>query len=141
MDRNRGQVATASTKNEGERAPGAEAGIGKGFYSDSDYHRLAKHIRDDLAAANARLDDERYCPFHVDAVNDAYRQDSDWRKPRPGMLLDLMAKWPINVSSSVMIGDNQSDLEAAAAAGVSGYLFTGGRLDEFLAGVLDEKTF
>jgi len=117
-----------------------QAGIGKGFYSEADYHQLTRHIRDDLAEAGARIDDERYCPFHLEAVDEAYRRDSDWRKPRPGMLNDLIAKWPVDVASSVMIGDNLTDMEAAEAAGVAGHLFSGGRLDAFVADILEGRT-
>lgn len=113
-----------------------QAGIGKGYYTLDDYRALVRHIRDDLAAAGARIDDQRFCPFHPEADLPEYQQVSDWRKPGPGMLLDLMAHWPIDVAASVMIGDKESDMEAARAAGVAGKLFSGGRLDVFMSATL-----
>lgn len=116
-----------------------QAGIAKGLYSEADYHRLTQHMRAGLSQAGARFDDERYCPFHPDGVRPAYRQASDWRKPAPGMLLDLMKFWPIDKARSVMIGDRDSDMQAAAAAGIQGHLFTGERpLDETLSRILKE---
>jgi D-glycero-D-manno-heptose 1,7-bisphosphate phosphatase len=49
------------------------------------------------------------------------------------MLLDLIATWPIDVGRSVMIGDAESDMAAAAAAGVTGLLYRGGPLDASFA--------
>jgi D-glycero-D-manno-heptose 1,7-bisphosphate phosphatase len=37
---------------------------------------------------------------------------------------------------SFAIGDRESDIEAAAGAGIPGFLFTGGDLDTFVAQVL-----
>lgn len=116
-----------------------QAGIAKGLYSEPDYHRLMEHMRAELSQAGARFDDERYCPFHPDGVDPAYRKASDWRKPAPGMLLDLIRFWPIDKTRSVMIGDRDSDLEAAAAAGLQSRLFSGEeRLDDFTARIMDE---
>ncbi|WP_310473792.1 HAD hydrolase-like protein, partial [Sandarakinorhabdus sp.] len=56
-----------------------------------------------------------------------------WRKPAPGMLNDLMAHWPVNREHSLLVGDQPSDLAAAAAAGVAGVAFAGGNLHHFLA--------
>lgn len=116
-----------------------QAGIGKGFYGVEDYHQLMRHVRDDLATFDGRIDDQRFCPFHPDARIEAFRGVSDWRKPEPGMLLDLMAHWPIDRARSLMIGDNQTDIQAATAAGVAGHLFTGGRLDVFLDAILETQ--
>lgn len=116
-----------------------QAGIGKGLYSVDDYRRLMRFVREDLAAAGARIDDQRFCPFHPEATVEEFRRVSDWRKPGPGMLLDLMKYWPIDRENSLMIGDNETDMQAAAAAGITGHLFTGGRLDRFLEAILKAR--
>lgn len=109
-----------------------QAGIGKGYYSEADFHDLMAHVQRELSDSGAHLDDIRYCPHHPDAAVEAYRQDSDWRKPNPGMLLDLMHHWNINAAASFVIGDKSSDLIAAQRAGLRGFLFEGGNLLDFL---------
>ena len=53
------------------------------------------------------------------------------------MILDLMRDWPIDRETSFLVGDKDSDLAAAVAAGIPGYLFGGGNLGEFIAPVCD----
>lgn len=116
-----------------------QAGIAKGLYNLDDYHRLTLRMRNDLLVAGGRIDDQRFCPFHPEAKLPEFRRVTDWRKPGPGMLLDLMAHWPVDRANSLMIGDNASDMQAAAAAGVDGFLFTGGRLDRFLDSIFKAR--
>lgn len=109
-----------------------QAGIGKGLYGHDDYRAVMNHLRSGVAEVGGWIDDVRYCPDHPEAVIETHRRVSDWRKPAPGMLLDLMRSWPVDVARSLMIGDRETDLQAAAAAGVSSLLFEGGRLDDFI---------
>jgi D-glycero-D-manno-heptose 1,7-bisphosphate phosphatase len=44
-----------------------------------------------------------------------------------------MKHWPVRREGSFVIGDRASDIEAAQAAGLPGFLFAGGDLDAFVA--------
>jgi len=109
-----------------------QAGVAKGHYREEAVGALHRWMAKELAAGGASIDDWRYSPFHPEARVAAYRAAHDWRKPNPGMLLDLFEHWPIERERSFLIGDKRSDIEAAEAAGVPGYLFPGGDLMAFL---------
>jgi D-glycero-D-manno-heptose 1,7-bisphosphate phosphatase len=93
-------------------------------------------MRAELAAQGAHIDDIRYCPHHPAGSVAGYLEEHHWRKPSPGMILDLMQHWPVQREGSFVIGDRDTDIEAGMAAHLPGYLFTGGDLDAYVADII-----
>lgn len=116
-----------------------QAGIAKGKYAVEDYWTLRDAIREELFEAHAQIDDERFCPYHPEASIEEWRRTSDWRKPEPGMINDLLRVWPVDRERSFLIGDQPSDMAAGSKAGIHSYLFEGGDLDLFVAQLLQKS--
>lgn len=108
-----------------------QSGIARGYYTEDDMHRLHAWMTAQLEDAGARIDRIYHCPFHEAGEIARYRKDSFDRKPKPGMLLQAMADFPVRRETSFLIGDKDTDLEAARAAGVGAFLFRGGNLADF----------
>ena len=113
-----------------------QSGIARGYYDEAAVRGLLDWAADEARRSGGTIDDVRYCPFHEDAVVEAYRRPSDWRKPAPGMVLDLIRAWELDPKNCLMVGDQLTDVASAAAAGVQGHLFGGGNLLTFVRGLL-----
>lgn len=99
-----------------------QAGVARGRYSEEDVGLLHAHMQAELRAAGAHIEDFRYCPDHPEGTVARYARASRWRKPEPGMILDLLEHWAVNRDASLLVGDKPSDMAAAQAAGIRGLL-------------------
>ena len=99
-----------------------QSGVARGFYTEADIGAFHAHMQGELARVGARVDAFRHCPHHPEGAVAAYRRECDCRKPAPGMIRDLLQDFALAPQACRLFGDRDSDLAAAAAAGVPGML-------------------
>lgn len=93
-----------------------QSGIGLGLYDHSAVEEAHRYLHDMLAAQGAHLTAIYYCPHHPTGGKCLCRKPG-------GLLLErAIARFGIDASRSVMIGDRQRDVDAAASVGVRGLL-------------------
>jgi len=113
-----------------------QSGVARGLFSEDDVARFNEHLAQALASEGGEIDRFYVCPYHPDATIPAYRRDHRDRKPNPGMLERAISELAIDPTRSFLVGDKETDVMAASAAGISGYLFPGGDLHSFLTHIL-----
>ncbi len=95
-----------------------QSGVARGMFDEAAVEavnqEMCKQLRDQ---AGAHIDASYYCPYHPDAVVAEYKADHDWRKPKPGMLLQAAADFALDLSQCWTVGDMPRDIAAGAAAG------------------------
>jgi D-glycero-D-manno-heptose 1,7-bisphosphate phosphatase len=114
-----------------------QAGVARGYFHEADVVALHQWMSQALAEQGARIDAFAFCPHHPQGVVLAYRRDCDCRKPAPGMIQRLLGLFDVEPRFAAMIGDKDSDLEAARAAGVEAVRFTEGSLMDTAGPVID----
>jgi D-glycero-D-manno-heptose 1,7-bisphosphate phosphatase len=89
-----------------------QSAIGRGMCSEVDYQQLTQWMLQELAAQGIHLAGVYHCPHLPD-------DGCECRKPAPGMILRAAREHDLDLSTSWMIGDRESDMEAARRAGVA----------------------
>jgi len=95
-----------------------QAGIGRGYYSETDFQTLTDWMLGELRARGVGIGRVYHCPYHPTEGVGEYRRESFDRKPNPGMLFRARDDFALDLARSVLIGDRDSDLAAGRAAGV-----------------------
>ena len=116
-----------------------QSGVARGYYNEADVTKLHNYMQAQLVLQQTRIDAFYYCPHLTDASRAEYAQECDCRKPGPGMILKAMQEHEVLKEQSFLIGDKESDLQAAQAAGIRGYLYQQGSLLEFVKNVLAKE--
>jgi D-glycero-D-manno-heptose 1,7-bisphosphate phosphatase len=107
-----------------------QAGIGRGYYSESQFHVLIDWMKDRFADRGGKIDAVYFSPYHPEHVMGQYRRDTDCRKPGPGMLLQAERDLDVDMGRSIFIGDKPSDMAAGRAAGVGTLLLLDGEAND-----------
>lgn len=101
-----------------------QSGISRGYYSEEDFRLLSEWMVEYFKTLGITITHIYHCPHHesIDGV-------CECRKPEPGMFLEAQKEYDLDMEISVMIGDNERDIEAAQRAGVGmNILFSSGAI-------------
>ncbi|MBD1394638.1 D-glycero-beta-D-manno-heptose 1,7-bisphosphate 7-phosphatase [Mucilaginibacter glaciei] len=96
-----------------------QAGIARGYYTTNDFKKLTAWMTEQFKVEGVMIDNVYFCPHHPD-----FNIGCDCRKPNPGMILDAVRDFDIDLSLSLLIGDKQSDLDAGSNAGIKKLILT-----------------
>lgn len=90
-----------------------QSGISRGYYTEEDFAFLSRWMVDHFKELGITITRIYHCPHHesIDGV-------CECRKPEPGMFLEAQRDYDLDMAASVMIGDNERDIEASLKAGV-----------------------
>jgi D-glycero-D-manno-heptose 1,7-bisphosphate phosphatase len=102
-----------------------QSGIERGLYTKDDYEIITNWMLRQFIKQGISILDVFHCPHSP-------HSNCKCRKPKPGMIKDASEKHNIDLTQSWVIGDKESDIEAANAAGISKTILvrSGHKVDE-----------
>ena len=101
-----------------------QSGIARGYYTVDDMNKLHNYMEQQVAAEGGKIEKFYYCPHLPEGKIAEYAVECDCRKPKPGLILRSFEEYDIDKDAAFLIG--------AEAAGIKGYLFSGGNLLNFV---------
>ena len=81
-----------------------QSGIGRKYFDVYDFNLVTNYMVSKFKSNGVNLTHVFYCPD---------TENSKFRKPNPGMITYAIDCYGIDVSNSILIGDSDSDMEAA----------------------------
>lgn len=112
--------------------------VARGLMTEKECHELNSEILNLCTNGDFEFTGISLCFHHPDAQVEEWRADSDNRKPKAGAILKFIQAYNIDVKSSYMVGDRESDIIAGNISGlksvlVSSTLKTTGSINYFEA--------
>lgn len=96
-----------------------QAAVSRGLFDMAMLNAIHQRMSRLAEDAGGRLDAIAICPHSPE-------QDCDCRKPRPGMLLELIERFGATAARTTMVGDTPADIHAGLNAGCRTFLVRSG---------------
>jgi len=97
-----------------------QSGIARGLFSIITLNAIHQKLHTAAQQAGADIDAIFFCPHLAD-------DNCDCRKPKPGMLQDIAARFDVNLRGVPTVGDSLRDLQAGFVVGCVPYLVLTGK--------------
>lgn len=102
-----------------------QSGIGRGYYSKSQFLELDRYMRDAFLKRGVFIEETLYCPHKPE-------DECECRKPKSGLIDEYSKRVDLLFEESIFIGDKLSDMECAKRAKIGCRLFLLGKESENL---------
>ena len=110
-----------------------QSGIGRGFHTLADTHRVNARMEELLGLPPPAFDAICIAP-------EAPGQPAVYRKPSPKFILEMIDRHALDPAQCWMVGDSAADIGAAHAAGIKPVAVRTGKVDpDTLPGVAEKK--
>lgn len=86
-----------------------QSGVARGLFSEEDLQKIHAKLEQQLAMRGSGVDGIFYCPHGP-------KDNCICRKPKPGLLFQIAAKFDIELAQTPFVGDSISDVKAAEMA-------------------------
>ncbi|UOO82544.1 D-glycero-beta-D-manno-heptose 1,7-bisphosphate 7-phosphatase [Uruburuella testudinis] len=103
-----------------------QSGIGRKYFTMQDLTEMHNKMHKLVQQAGGVIDGIWFCPHTADS-------DCDCRKPKPGMVKDIIERFNAEAADTWMVGDSLRDLQAVAAVGGKPVLVLTGKGSKTLA--------
>ncbi len=97
-----------------------QSGIGRGLFDMPTLNAIHDKMHKACALVGARIDAVFFCPHTAESR-------CDCRKPNPGMLEEIAARYNTSLAGVPVVGDSLRDLQSAAVLGATPYLVLTGK--------------
>lgn len=97
-----------------------QSGVGRGLFDMPTLNAIHDKMHKACALVGARIDAVFFCPHTADS-------HCDCRKPKPGMLDEIAARFNVQLAGVPVVGDSLRDLLPAAERGATPYLVLTGK--------------
>lgn len=88
-----------------------QSGIAREYYNEKDYQILTNWMLEQFTEKGLKILDVFHCPHDPNS-------NCECRKPKPGMINKAIKLHGIDINKSWMIGDKETDIQAANSAGI-----------------------
>jgi D-glycero-D-manno-heptose 1,7-bisphosphate phosphatase len=103
-----------------------QSGIGRGLFDMAALNAMHQKMNRAVAAVGGRIDAVFFCPH-------TFEDNCECRKPKPGMLQQIVERFEIEPKDTAVVGDALRDLQAGAQLGFDLHLVLTGKGKKTLA--------
>ncbi len=94
-----------------------QAGIARGFLTEADLNSIHDRMIEEIRNTGGDVDDIYFCPHH-------WNDGCECRKPKAGMIFQAQRDHHLDLTRTMLVGDDERDIQAANAAGCQSLLVT-----------------